>query len=62
MAVPGIYFDKKTKTYYVSKRYVDEMGSNKRLFKRGFKTQKEAKQYMNSFLMKEHGQDRKSVV
>ena len=55
MAVPGIYFDKKTKTYYVSKRYVDGMGSNKRLFKRGFKTQKEAKQYMNSFLMKEHG-------
>lgn len=55
MSVPGIYFDKRTKTYYVSKRYVDEMGNNKRLFKRGFKAQREAKQYMNSFLMKEHG-------
>lgn len=33
---PGIYYDEKTKTYYVSRRYKDWKGENKRLFKRGF--------------------------
>lgn len=43
----GIYYDEKTKTYYVSRRYKDWKGENKRLFKRGFKTVREAKQFMN---------------
>ena len=37
----GIYYDEKTKTYYVSRRYKDWKGENKRLFKRGFKTVRE---------------------
>lgn len=52
---PGIYYDEKTKTYYVSRRYKDWKGENKRLFKRGFKTVREAKQFMNSFMARLDG-------
>ena len=51
----GIYYDEKTKTYYVSRRYKDWKGENKRLFKRGFKTVREAKQFMNSFMARLDG-------
>ena len=51
----GIYYDETTKTYYVSRRYKDWKGENKRLFKRGFKTVREAKQFMNSFMARLDG-------
>lgn len=51
----GIYYDEKTKTYYVSRRYKDWKGENKRLFKRGFKTVREVKQFMNSFMARLDG-------
>jgi hypothetical protein len=50
---PGIYYDEKTKTYYVSRRYKDWKGENKRLFKRGFKTVREAKQEPENTINKE---------
>ena len=52
---PVIYYDDKTKTYYVSRRYKDWKGENKRLFKRGFKTVREAKQFINSFMARLDG-------
>lgn len=51
----GIYYDEKTKTYYVSRRYKYWKGENKRLFKRGFKTVREAKKFMNSFMARLDG-------
>lgn len=53
-SVNGI-LNEKTKTYYVSRRYKDWKGENKRLFKRGFKTVREAKQFMNSFMARLDG-------
>lgn len=51
----GVYKDKKTKTWYVSKRYTDWTGRQKRLFKRGFKSKKQAVEYEQSFLTKNDG-------
>ena len=39
--------------WYVSKRYIDLEGKKKRLFKRGFKTKREALVYEQSFMSKE---------
>lgn len=47
--------DKKNNKWYVSKRYKDWNGENKRLFKRGFQTKKEAQDYIVSFLDKVNG-------
>lgn len=52
LRVMSVYKDKKNNTWYVSKRYQDWKGENKCLFKRNFKTKKEAQSYENEFLMK----------
>ena len=50
-----VYKDNKTNTWYVSKRYVDWDGKDKRLFKRNFATKREAKEYEASFLARRKG-------
>lgn len=48
-------FDPKTKTYYVKISYIDIYGKRKQTTKRGFKLQREAKQYEEEFLRKVKG-------
>lgn len=45
--------DKSNNTYYVTKRYKDWRGVSKRLFKRGFKTKKEAVKFEEDFMAKQ---------
>ena len=50
-----VYKDNKTGTWYVSKRYQDWDGKERRLFKRNFATKKEAKEYESSFISQKKG-------
>lgn len=50
-----VYKDEKNGTWYVSKRYVDWQGQNKRLFKRNFATKREAAKYERDFFEKLNG-------
>ena len=54
MCKMSVYKDKNNGTWYVELRYKDWNGENKRHKKRGFKTQKEAKEYEKDFLNKSH--------
>jgi len=49
------YYDEKTKTYYTSFYYKDFNGTTHRKMKRGFKLQREAKEYERSYLAKMQG-------
>ena len=49
------YKDKKTDTWYVSKRYVNWQGKSERLFKRNFPTKKAALKYEREFFEKLSG-------
>lgn len=51
------YYDEKTKTYYTSFYYKDFSGTNHRKLKRGFKLQREAKEYERDFIAKMQGSD-----
>lgn len=51
------YYDEKTKTYYVSFYYKDFAGQSHRKLKRGFKLQREAKEYERDFIAKMQGSD-----
>lgn len=46
------YYDEKTKTYYVKFYYTDWTGAKKQKLKRGFKLQREAKEWEREFLEK----------
>lgn len=48
---PCIYKDKNRNTYFVKKNYVDPLGKRQTLFKRGFSSLKEAKDYLDDFLV-----------
>lgn len=50
-----VYKDESSGTWYVSKRYVDWQGKNKRLFKRNFATKREALKYEREFFEKLSG-------
>ena len=50
-----VYKDNKAGTWYVSKRYQDWDGKERRLFKRNFATKKEAKEYESSFISQKKG-------
>ncbi len=47
------YYDEKTKTWYCKFYYTDYTGTKKQKFKRGFKLQREAKEWERSFLLKQ---------
>lgn len=49
------YYDKTTKTWYCKFYYTDYTGAKKQKFKRGFKLQREAKEWERSFLEKQQG-------
>ena len=51
----GVYKDKKTNTWYVSKRYINWKGENCRLFKRNFTTKREAQNFERSYFEKLQG-------
>ena len=48
---PCIYKDKTRGTYFVKKNYVDGLGKSQVLFKRGFCSIKEAKDYLDDFML-----------
>jgi len=49
------YYDEKTKTYYTSFYYKDFSGQTHRKLKRGFKLQREAKEYERNYIAKMQG-------
>lgn len=51
----GVYKDKNTNTWYVSKRYVNWKDENCRLFKRNFPTKREAQNFERSYFEKLQG-------
>lgn len=48
---PCVYKEKNRNTYFVKKNYVDPLGKSQTLFKRGFSSLKEAKDYLDDFLV-----------
>lgn len=51
-----VYKDEKTNTYYVKTYYTDYTGTKRQKMKRGFKLQREAKEWEHDFLIKQAAQ------
>lgn len=51
-----VYFDEKAKSYYVKTYYTDYTGIKRQKMKRGFKLQREAKEWERDFLIKQAAQ------
>ena len=51
-----VYQDKTTKTWFVKLYYTDYTGTRQQKFKRGFKLQREAKEWERRFLERQQGQ------
>ena len=51
-----VYQDKTTKTWFVKLYYTDYTGTRKQKLKRGFKLQREAKEWERQFLERQQGQ------
>ena len=50
-----VYYDEKTKTWFCKFYYTDYTGVRKQKKKRGFKLQREAKEWERAFLEKQQG-------